>query len=231
MRCLALATIGFGALCGAACGVDKPVDRAPDAPAGGDGTLPPPARGFQIVSPTVDINPGVEVTYCYYFHTPNKAELSIQKWASHMTQGSHHMILFLTPTDQQPPGTLLTSQCGFGSGVIGSAWTYSAQTPDAESALPRDDGHGVPVGQPIKADQSGFLQMHYLNASDEVIHAHVELNAYAYDEGVQVTPAGPFVTYNTTIDIDPGSAVNPSQGMVSGTCTCATAMEQCLGST
>src|SRR5262245_38931060 len=110
MRSLALATIGFSALC--ACGADQRIDGTPDAP-GDDGSMPPPARGFQIKSPTVDINPGIEVTYCYYFRTPNKAEMAIQKWASHMTPGSHHMIMFLTASDQQPPGTLLTTGCGF----------------------------------------------------------------------------------------------------------------------
>lgn len=184
--------------------------------------LPPPARGFQIVSPTVDINPGVEVTYCYYFRTPNTTDLQIKRWASHMTDGSHHMILYLTSTDQQTPGTLSTSQCGLGSGGVGPVWTYSAQTADAEAQLPADDGNGIPVGQLIKSGHSGFLQMHYLNETDAVLHAHVELNAYAYDEGVQVTPAAPFVTFNTLIDLAAApSPLTPTTGMVNGNCKVA----------
>src|SRR5262249_13149460 len=54
--------------------------------------------------------------------------------------------------------------------------------------------------------------------TDATIHAHVALNAYAYDDGVQVTPAGPFVTFNGMINLQPGSAVAPTMGMVNGTC-------------
>lgn len=185
MRSLALVLVLPFIACGPPAHVDDPPDAQPDADAGPG--LPPPAHGFQIVSPTIDIPPGVEVTYCYYFRTPNTSDLSIKQWASHMTAGSHHMILYLTPTEQQTPGTLSTSLCGISSGTTGPVWTYSAQTADAEAQLPADDGTGIPVGQPIRAGQPGFLQMHYLNATDSVIHAHVVLNAYAYDDGVQVT--------------------------------------------
>jgi hypothetical protein len=186
------------------------------APASDAGPPPPPARGFRITSPDVPIYPGDEVTFCYYFQTPNTTELSIKKWASHMTPGSHHLVAFLTPTMLQHPGTMSTKDCGFSAG--GPVWTYSAQAPDAEAALPLDDGAGLPVGQPIKAGQYGFLQVHYLNATDNVIQAHVQLDAFAHDEGIQVTPAGPFVTYNDQINIGPGTPALPTQGMVRGTC-------------
>jgi hypothetical protein len=200
-----------------ACGSGGYVNGVPDGP-GIDESFAPPAHGFQIVTPSVDIAPGKEITYCYYFHTPNTADQSIQRWASRMTPGSHHMILYLTPTDEQTPGTLSTSRCGISSGSLGPVWTYSAQSPDSQMALPVDDGEGHPVGQTIKAGQSGFIQMHYLNATDAVLHAHVALNAYAYNDGVQITPAGPFVTFNTRIDLAPGSPASPTQGMVNGTC-------------
>lgn len=188
-------------------------------PTDAGGPLAPPEHGFQIVSSSVDIDPGVEVTYCFYFRTKNTSELAIQKWVSHMTSGSHHMIVYLTPTDLQTPGTLSTQDCGFGGGGGSSVWTYSAQSADAQAVLPPDDGTGTPVGQIIKANQSGFIQMHYLNASDNVIHAHVELNAYAYPDSARVTAAAPFVTYNTKINLQPGSAVAPKPGMVNGSCT------------
>ncbi|TMQ05868.1 MAG: hypothetical protein E6J91_39495 [Deltaproteobacteria bacterium] len=200
-----------------ACGSGGYVNEVPDAPAADPG-FPPPAHGFQIVTPNVDIPPGKEVTYCFYFHTPNAADVVVQRWASRMTPGSHHMILYLTPTDQQTPGTLSTSLCGIANGSFGPVWTYSAQSPDAELALPTDDGAGHPVGQSIRAGQSGFIQMHYLNATDAVIHAHVALNAYTYNDGAQVTPAGPFVTFYRGIDLAPGSPTIPTPGMVSGTC-------------
>ena len=202
---------------------DDPSGTTADQPdAGIDGnTLPPPTRGFQLKSPTIDIDPGKEVTYCWYFHTPNTVDMSIKQWSSHMTPGSHHMILYLTPADQQPVGTLSTTQCGIANGTTGPIWTYAAQTEDATAQLPADDGTGTPVGQPVRAGHSGFLQMHYLNATDSVLHAHVELNAYAYNDGVTVTPAGPFVTFNRHIDLMPATPAGPTPGMVNGSCDVA----------
>lgn len=205
-----------------ACGVpakDGEGDK-PDAGVEIDGgtMMMPPSRGFQITSPTVDIDAGKDVTYCYYFHTANDVDMSIKRWASHMTAGAHDVILYLTPTDQKPPNTLLTTDCAISNGTTGPVWTYSAQTPDAEAAMPADDGEGNPVGQPISASHSGFLQMHYVNTTAAVIHAHIELTAYAYDDGVQVTPAGPFVTLNRHIDLKSGTMLMPTPGLVNGMC-------------
>jgi len=209
----------------AGCGADGVLpDNLPDAPVdSGDGALMPPPRGFQIVSPTVDINPGVDVTYCYYFETPNTSDMAIKKWASHLTAGGRDMILFLTPPEPTKTGTLLKSECSFTTAGIGTVWTYSAQDPDGVASLPADDGTGTPVGQTITAGHSGFLQMHYVNTTGAVLHSHLELNAYAYDEGVQVTQAAPFVTFNNKIDLLPAaSALSPTTGMVSGNCNIAT---------
>lgn len=218
MRYIALVLATTLAGCGADGGLP---DTTPDAPTdSGDGTLMPPPRGFQIVSPTVDINPGVDVTYCYYFETPNTSDMAIKKWASHLTAGGRDMILFLTPPEPTKTGTLLKSECSFVKSNTGTLWTYSAETPDAEASLPADDGTGTPVGQTITAGHSGFLQMHYVNTTSAVIHSHLELNAYAYDEGVTVTPAAPFVSYNKSIDLSPApSAVSPTVGTFGGDCS------------
>lgn len=177
----------------------------------------PPEHGFQIVSPSVDINPGGDFTYCYYFRTPNTSDLAIQRWASHMTAGSQFMIVYFTPTDLQTPGTLSTSNCGINSSN-GPIWTYAAMSLDAETKLPADDGDGNAVAQMIAPNQSGFIQVHYLNTTSAVIHAHVELNAYAYPDGASVIPAGPFVTFNGHISLPSGSATNPTTDTVNGTC-------------
>jgi hypothetical protein len=184
------------------------------------GPLLPPERGFQIISPTVEINPRAEITYCFYFQTRNTSELAIQKWVSRMTPGTHDMIVYFTPTELQTPGTLATRDCGFGaSGAAVPIWAYSAQTPEAEAVLPPDDGTGTPVAQLIPSGQLGFIQMHFVNTTDAVVREHVELNAYAYAEGVQVTPAAPFVTYDTKITLQPGSALVPRPGTATRTCT------------
>jgi hypothetical protein len=203
-----------------ACGAQNARDTTGDAsPIDAAIDSGPPPRGFQIVSPSVDVLPGTEVTFCYYFHTPNTTDMAIKQWVSHMTGASHHMILFFTPSDQEVPGTLTTTRCGFAANSTGPVWAYAAQTADAQASLPADDGNHVPVSQNVKAGQSGFLLMHFLNATDAVVPAHVELNALAYDEGVQTTPAAPYVTYSTRISLAAAPSVNaPTTGSVSGDC-------------
>jgi hypothetical protein len=198
-----------------ACSPAKPADRS-DAGAA-DGPLPPPEHGFQLVSPSVEVPPGGDLTYCYYFRTPNTSDLSIQRWVSHMTAGSQFMIVYLTSIDLQTPGSLSTSNCGINSNN-GLAWTYAATSLDAETKLPADDGEGNAIGQPLARHQSGFIQMHYLNTTNAAISAHVELNAYAYADSASVISAGPFVTFGLPIDLPSGSATNPTTRTVNGTC-------------
>jgi hypothetical protein len=219
---LALLLAVLSPLALAACGSDGTSNPGTDGGSGGgtDGGLPPPARGFQIKSTPVDIQAGQEITYCYYFHTPNTEDMAIKKWTSHMAPGSHHMILYTQNTNDQPDGTLSAANCGGGLGSAGNVpvWTYAAQQEDSFSALPADDGNGTPVAQMIKAGQAGFFQMHYLNSTDDVLTVHVELNAEAYDAGTPITQAAPFVTYNTQISIPAGSAAAPSTASAGGTC-------------
>ncbi len=202
--------LGLGLIL-AACGSDGgggdgDDDGSNPTPDGG-GTVdpPPPARGFQVVSPDITIMPGQEVTYCYYFRTPNTEEMAIHKWSSVMTPGSHHMIMYTTPTERMPAGTVSQGACGgFSLGNMPS-WTYSAQTPTAEAALPGDDGAGKPLAQPIAPNTPAYFEMHYLNKSDVPLQAHVVLNAEALEAGVAFTRTAPFITFNGNISVPPGA--------------------------
>jgi hypothetical protein len=167
-------------------------------------------QDFQIVSPAVDVDPGQEITYCYYFRSPNTAQVAVRQWTSHMEVGGADMTLFLTATDLQPPGTQSPTNCGF-AGISIPAWTYVAYTADAEMTFPADDGTGKPVGQIIPANQAGYLRLHYLNVTTDPISVHVELDAVAYDANTDVTRADAFVTYNTNIDIAAQSSKTETQ--------------------
>lgn len=209
----------------AACGGSKSStgdddQGTPDASTG-DGDLQPPAYGFQLKSPQLDIMPGQEITYCWYFRTPNTEAMAIKTWQSRMTAGSHHLIMFMTTSDVMPPGTLSTQSCGFAGSNLNNIpiWTYASQNIDTTQALPADDGTGKPVGQNVNANQAGFIQMHYLNATDNVIHAHVTVNAEAYAKGTAVTPSGPYITFNTQISIPAASGSTPGTASASGACT------------
>lgn len=186
-------------------------------------TLPMPDRGFQIVSPEITIPRGKEQTWCFYFKTPNTASLPIKSWQSHMSTGSHHMILYTTKTEEMPAGTVSDAECG-GAGVGSNAavWTYSSQTVDQTFTMPSDDGTGLPIAQNIDPGQPAFIQMHYLNATDNDIKVHVELNAIAYAEGVATRGAAPYVTYQASISIP---AAAGSTASASGNCTVSPALK------
>ncbi|MDX2088050.1 MAG: hypothetical protein SFX73_09375 [Kofleriaceae bacterium] len=173
--------------------------------------VPPPARGFQVVSKDVEILPGQEITYCYYFRTPNTEPMAVNKWKSVMTPGSHHMIMYTTTTEVMPAGTISASSCGFGGGIGNTPlWTYAAQLPEAEIALPSDDGSGNPLAQLIQPNTPAYFQMHYLNATESPISVHVTLNAEALEAGVAYTKTAAYVTYNDDISI-PASTNNVVQ--------------------
>lgn len=199
-----------------ACGSGAPSTSA-DPDAGADAAVVEPPT-FQLASPTIDLQPHTEVTFCYYFRTPNTEPLAIRRWASTMSTGGHHMIAFFTASDLQVPGTVTTSKCGFAAYTAHPTWVFAAQTPTAEAVLPTDDGTGAGVAISVKPSQSGFLLMHLVNAGDTVLHAHVELAAYAYAAGARTTQAAPFVTYDNSIYLSPGSAVTPTLASVTAEC-------------
>ncbi len=163
---------------------------------------------FELTSPDIMLMPGQEVTYCYYFHTPNTQTLAINKWVSTLAPGSHHMIMFLNPGGSQPADGTIDQNCGLGgSGSLGNlpVWTYATQTEYQEEDLPADDGTGKPLAQNIAANSAGYFQMHYLNATQNAITAHVDLKAFALAGGAPYTETEAYVTYNNDIKIPPGA--------------------------
>jgi len=201
-----------------------------DAPTGGSddggGTvtmMPPPTRGFQIASPGIDIMPNEDSTYCYYFKTSNPDQMDVQRWASQMGPGVHDVVLYFTPTVLKTVGTMNPSGCAVADGTTGTAWSYAAHPGDPEVRMPSDDGTGTPVGQVVKAEQPGFLQIHVRNTTASMVHADVAINAYAYPADVQTTHATPFTTLNVNelnnhIMVKAGTANNPTTGTVGGDC-------------
>lgn len=172
--CLGLVACGGG-------GGSADIDAAPDVPDAGSDAL------LRVVTPDVEIQPAEEITYCYYFDMPNTDEVGVKRWASTMTPGSHHLILFMAGPNAPAAGTMIPDCDGF---ALGDEWTYSAQTPTNSADMPAG------VGMPVAAGQRAFLQMHYLNASDDVINAHVEVEAETYPAGTEYTRAAAYITYS-----------------------------------
>ena len=188
----------------AACGGGGAAD---DASTDVDAAVAPPTEGFRIQTPSIRIEAGQEITYCYYTTIPINRTMGVKKWSSTMTTGSHHLILFFH-NGSEADGTV-TANCGFAGGGAGQLpfWTYSAQSPTAQALMPPGVGMTVPAGQ------KAFVQMHYLNVSDAPIMASVTIDAEAYAATETYTPAAAFVTYNTQIDLAPNST-----GSAGGTC-------------
>ncbi len=181
----------------AACGTDPGGTPADESPA------------FSVVSADVTIAPGEEVTKCFYFHTPNTEILHVHKWVSEMTTGSHHMIYFQALGGTQPADGTIDDCEGAGQPLP----VYGAQTPHHEEDFPLDDV-GVQLAQVVVPNVAGYFQMHYVNAGDAPLTAHVELTAYALDDNTGFTRTDLFGTYNADINI-PAHATNFK---VSATC-------------
>ncbi|CAN5766744.1 hypothetical protein BH11MYX2_BH11MYX2_29680 [soil metagenome] len=184
---------------GGVTGDDAPIDGAVGSDAG-----QPAAKMFQIQTPAIEVHTGEEVTYCYYFHTPNTEALAIHKWSSALSSGVHHAVMFTTHGDFQPVGTMTTQNCSFTdfTSLQSSAiWTYASETSTDMVELPTDDGSGKPLAQLIPAGTSGFVQIHYLNLGDSTVNANVTIDAEALPDATAYTPTAPYITYQTELDI------------------------------
>lgn len=211
MRSLAFVLVTPLLACSANVSSNDPL--TPDGPPASDdgGTvMPPPPPTFQKTT-MIDIAPGEDSTHCFSFLMPNTDQLTIRRWASHMGEGVHDIVLYVTPTPQ--PNCIVAKSTG------GIAWSYAAQTTDADFQFPGDDGSGKPIGQLIKASQPAFLQIHVVNKTTTTLHADVSLSAWAYPGNVQTTYAAPFMALSLDFTVKPGSTASPAMGMASGACT------------
>jgi hypothetical protein len=174
-------------------------------------TTLPPAPGFELATPAIELQPGEESSICYYFRTPNSETLGVDRVASELSAGTAQMIVFLTvdaqgdPVDLQPPGTLASSGCGVSGGTTLPQWIYSAQSSSAALDFPADDGAGSPVALEVPAGSAGFILMRNFNATDGVIQAGVTVTAEALPSGTPFTETATFVTYDAEISIPPQS--------------------------
>ena len=181
-------------------------------------TLGTPA--FDVTTGDIQLAPGQQVVYCWYFKTPNTTQIAVNHWVADMTPGSHHMIMFVGGA-AHADGLETSGNCGFGSS--GANWTYAAAIPHAELALPSDDGSGKPLAQVIPPGAQGVFQMHYINSGDTTLMAHVHVQGYSLAPNTPFTQTDPYVTYNQDLNIPPHAnalASPPTSGSI-WTSTCS----------
>ncbi len=180
----------------------------PDAPTGSNGgsNTGGGSLAFEVKSTDIPLPHNTEFTKCYYFHTSNTTPVAINEWVSDMTPGSHHLILFLnTSGASQPADGTIDENCSFGNSTTNiPSWTYAAAVPHADEVFPTDDGAGNPLAQVIQPNTAGFVQMHYLNATDNDETVHVDVKAYKLADGATYTKTAPYITYTKGFSVPPG---------------------------
>ena len=139
------------------------------------------------------IPPGGEVYRCQNFANPfGGADVDVSKFESHMTGGSHHLLLFY----KDGVGDSAIEEC---SGLEFAATPYSTQIPDDSLEFPAG------VAAQIPTDKGFRLQSHYLNTSDKPIEAHVEVTFHLAKPGTVTDHAGVLFVPHLAINVPPNS--------------------------
>jgi hypothetical protein len=156
---------------------------------------PASAARVELTLDSFDLAPGGEVYKCENFQNPFGKDVAIVQSQSMMSMGSHHLAVFRI--DQNADGAL--EDC---SGLEFHATLHAAQTPVARIQLPDQIGVFMPATNGLR------LNAHYLNASNDVIHAKVTV-ALDYVDAASVTYTAAQIYLNDSklhIPPGPGSA-------------------------
>ena len=158
---------------------------------------------FSVLTKDITIPAGTEITYCYYTHTTNTEPEVINKWDVQITNGIHHMIMFLNPSGVQPPDDTFEPDCSL-VGLSMPIWMLASQESHDVIELPPDDGFGKPLGQTLPPKTAVYFQMHFINTSDQPIMGHLIVSTYGIPKGVEFTETAAYLTYNNSINLAPG---------------------------
>ena len=140
------------------------------------------------------VAPGEERYACQDFANPfDGASAAIHGFASHLTPGSHHLLLFYKASAADAP----LADC---SGSEFAAGPYGSQRPDDSLVYP--DGVAAVV-----APSDGFrVQAHYLNATTAPLEVRVTVTLSRIDEAAVRDRAAVLFFSNSAIDVPPGQS-------------------------
>src|SRR5262245_17633829 len=136
MVCGALCALGAAMSnvgCNATAALDNAGSGADASMAPGDvdaAVVPDLAEEGGSITLTMDsfqVEPGTEAYRCQNFANPFGEDFDVKRWESHMTPGSHHLLVFYKTGATSTP----IETC---SGLEFSSMAYGAQTPDADIA-------------------------------------------------------------------------------------------------
>ncbi len=138
------------------------------------------------------VQPGEEVYKCQNFANPFGEDTDIQEFESHMTPGSHHLLLFYKQDAVDGP----LEDC---SGLEFAPTPYSTQLPDDSVAFPEGVAARLPGENGIR------LQSHYLNVSPDPITAQVQVTLHRSEDGTVTDRAGVLFIVQPDIQVGPHS--------------------------
>jgi hypothetical protein len=136
---------------------------------GGDAATTPPDLGTlngTLVVDAFDIPPGEEYFRCQDFENPFGRDVAVLATDSFMTAGSHHMFVFENPTSQPAP----LHAC---SGLEFSSYIHLTQRSQERFTYPPG------VGRFLSGSHGLQIQVHYLNPTNDTVHAEVAVTVHA----------------------------------------------------
>jgi hypothetical protein len=126
------------------------------------------------------LQPGEEVTDCYFVKTSNDQDRFFNEFHVRMRPGSHHLIVSAMNQDSQD-GLRQCEGGGF-SALLGGSQTAVRDYPDPSSSAPEDEG----LANDLKAHTQTSLQLHFINTTTEPILREAWMNII-YKDPAQVT--------------------------------------------
>ncbi|MFO0617620.1 MAG: hypothetical protein U0414_33810 [Polyangiaceae bacterium] len=139
-----------------------------------------------------DVGPGEEVYKCQNFANPFGEDVEVSAFESHMTGGSHHLLLFYKNGASDGPLT----DC---SGLEFDATPYGTQLPDDQLDFPAGVAAAIPSGTGLR------LQSHYLNVTSQTITAHVQVTFHLAEPGTVTDHAAVLFMVQPDISVPPMS--------------------------
>jgi hypothetical protein len=143
--------------------------------------------------PQFTLNPGEEKTLCAYVPSDG-VERYVHRFVTEMTPGSHHLLAFGV-ADNGGPASVTAEPC---KDLLPSNMYPGAQQPHTDIALP--DG----IGWKIPAKQAMYFQMHYINAGQTMITAHVTYRLVSMPQAQVQQLAGEIFYGQWRLDIPTG---------------------------
>ncbi len=139
------------------------------------------------------VGPGQEVFKYQDFVNPfNGVDTEITEWESHMSTGSHHLLVFYQQVTSDQP---LVD----GNGLMFGPTPYGAQQPDLSITYPQGVAALVPGAQGLR------VQVHYLNASPNTLNPTVHVVLHKAMPGTITQHAGVYFMLNPDVTTPPMS--------------------------